>query len=72
MKKAGVYMNKESGSIWICEKVEYYPKSVRTNSKEFSIVVSGSVGGSLGSIQQINRCLITGNQYKKFYRVGDL
>lgn len=68
MKRPGIYMTKEYGVIWYIEKVEYFPKSVATDKKAFSIAVSGTVGGS----QRINRCLIMGKQFKQFVRIGDL
>lgn len=65
MKKAGVYMNVQNGTIWEVEKVEVYKT---TEIGEVSIIVSGSVGGE----QKINRCLITSDQYKLFKRIGNL
>lgn len=68
MKRAGIYMTKQHGVIWLVEKVEYYEKSITTDGEEFSIIVSGSVDGK----QKINRCLIRGSQFKQFVRIGDL
>jgi hypothetical protein len=69
MKKAGIYMNKITGDIWLADKVEYYPACiVPDGSGEFSLIVSGIYAGK----QKIKRCLIRGSQYKFFYRIGSL
>lgn len=68
MKTAGVYMHKRTGIIWLCEKVEYYEGSTFEDGIDRSIIVCGSVGGYMN----INRCLVTKDQYKMFYRIGSL
>ncbi|KHD88861.1 MAG: hypothetical protein OM95_07020 [Bdellovibrio sp. ArHS] len=69
MKKAGLYIHKNTGIIWQVDKVEYYPASVVPDgSGEFSLIISGMYDGK----KKINRCLIRGSQYKKFLRLGDL
>lgn len=69
MKQSGIYMNKSTGDIWLVDELEHYPASVIPDgSGEFSIIISGIFAGR----EKIKRCLITKDQYKWFYRIGDL
>lgn len=66
MKKKGVYLDKETEKIWLVEKIEHYHKGY--NTKPFSLIIKGSFDGKF----ELNRCLITEKQFKRFLYLGPL
>ena len=63
MTTPGVYMVKRTGAIWAVEKLEPYEDI----NREFVIITKGAADGI-----ELNRCLITDDQFGYFERIGDL